>query len=98
MKRIVTLSLAAAVLGAAVAASPALRAQDRPAAPQPQSPGMMEHGGMMGGDMGGMMKMMGQMSQMMEQCSRMMQSMNARPAPGGSDQPRETPPANPGRG
>lgn len=52
---------------------------------------MMDHGGMAGGDMGGMMKMMGQMSQMMEQCSRMMQSMNAKPGPGRSDQPRESP-------
>lgn len=96
MKRIMTLSLAGAALGLAVAASPALYAQDRPGGGAPQTPGVMDHGGMAGGDMGGMMKMMGQMSQMMEQCSRMMQSMNSQPAPGRSDQPRETPPANPG--
>lgn len=93
MKRIVTLSLASTALGLVVAASPALHAQDRPGGGASQTPGVVDHGGMAGGDMGGMMKMMGQM---MEQCSRMMQSMNAQPAPGRSDQLPETLPDNPG--
>lgn len=89
MKRIATLSFVGAALALAVTASPSLRAQDRPGGAAPQSHGMMGQGGVMGGDMGGMMNMM-------EQCSRMMQSMNMQPAPGRSDQPRETPPVNPG--
>jgi protein CpxP len=84
MRNITKLSLAAAALATGLALSPVLRAQETPAAPQ--RPGMMDHGGMMGGDMSGMMKMMGQMSQMMEQCTRMMQSMNDRQAPRAPDQ------------
>lgn len=38
MKRIVTLSLAAAALGAAITASPALRAQDQPGGAAPRPP------------------------------------------------------------
>ena len=49
---------------------------------------MMDHGGMMGGDMSGMMNMMQQMSRMMDQCGRMMQSMMDRP---GSKSPDQAP-------
>lgn len=83
---------AAAAVGLGVIAAPALRAQQPPSAAAPTGPGM-DHQGMMGGDRGGMM---GDMSKMMEECNRMMQSMNAQPGSGRPDQPRETPPANPG--
>jgi periplasmic protein CpxP/Spy len=85
MTKVTTLSLATVAVAMRLVLSPALRAQDTPAAPQ--RPGVMDHGGMMGGDMGAMMKMMGQMSQMMDQCSRMMQSMQDRQAPKTADQP-----------
>jgi hypothetical protein len=47
---------------------------------------MSDHGGMMDGDMNGMMKR-GQMGGMMEQCSRMMMGMDDRAAPKSPDQP-----------
>jgi hypothetical protein len=81
--RRIHMKLSLAILAATIvfALSPALRAQDAPAAAPPH-PGMSDHGGMMGGDM--MDK--GRMSEMMEQCGRMMQSMNARAAPKSPDQ------------
>jgi hypothetical protein len=80
------LSLALLAATMVFAGTPALRAQEAPAA-APSPPGMSDHGRMMGGDMNAMMKMMGQMGAMMDQCSRMMQSMNDRPAPKSPDQP-----------
>jgi len=78
MNRTTKFSVAMLALGVALALSPALRAQETPQAPGAQTPGTQEHGGMMGNDMQGMMKMMGQMSQMMDQCSRMMQGKTER--------------------
>lgn len=92
MTPIKTITLASLALGTALAVIPALRAQDRPAAP-PTS-GTMDHGAMMGGNTGGMMAMMGQMAQMMENCNRMMQ--NASNQPSRSPSP-ENVPATPGR-
>jgi protein CpxP len=89
MRTITKLSLAAAALAVGLAVSPVLRAQETPNSATPQRPGMSDHGGMMGGDMSVMMKMMGQMSQMMDQCSRMMQSMNDRQGPKVPDQPQK---------
>jgi hypothetical protein len=84
----VHMKLSHALLAAAIvfALAPALRAQEAPAT-APLTPGMSDHGRMMGGDMNAMMKMMGQMSGMMDQCNRMMQSMNDRPGTKSPDQP-----------
>jgi hypothetical protein len=79
-----SLALLAAMMVFALA--PALRVQEAPAA-APPTPGMSDHGRMMGGDMNAMMKTMGQMSGMMDQCNRMMQGMNDRPGPKSPDQP-----------
>ena len=87
MSKINTLSFAVLAVAMGLILSPALRAQETPGSGAAVSPGMSDHGRMMGHDMSGMMKMMGQMSQMMDQCSRMMQSMNDRQAPKTPDQP-----------
>jgi periplasmic protein CpxP/Spy len=87
MSKITTLSFAVLAVAMGLILSPALRAQETPGSGAAVSPGMSDHGRMMGHDMSGMMKMMGQMSQMMDQCSRMMQSMNDRQAPKTPDQP-----------
>lgn len=80
------MKLAIALLAATVfALSSGLHAEEAPAAAAP-TPGMSDHGRMMGGDTNAMMKMMGQMSGMMDQCNRMMQSMNDRPGPKSPDQ------------
>jgi hypothetical protein len=83
MRTIAALSLAALAIAAGVALSPGLRAQE---APNPQRPGMMDHGGMVQG-----------MDRMMDQCSRMMQSMTDRQTPKDQNPPQGTPPANPDR-
>jgi hypothetical protein len=81
------MKLSLALLAATIvfALSPALRAQEAPVA-APPTPGMSDHGGMMDGDMNGMMKR-GQMGGTMEQCGRMMQGMDDRAAPKSPDQP-----------
>lgn len=73
-----TKKLTVAILAVAggIAAAPALLAQEKSGDADAKKPGMMDHGTMMRGDMGGMMKMMGQM---MENCNRMMQVMNDQP-------------------
>jgi hypothetical protein len=78
------LSLATLAATIAFALSPALRAEEAPAA-APPTPGMSDHGRMMDGGMNGMMKM-GRMSAMMEECSRMMQGMDDRVTPKSPDQ------------
>jgi hypothetical protein len=78
----ITLSVAVLAVATAFAIS-SLPAQETPGSATPQRPGMMDQGGMMGGDMSGMMSMM----RMMDQCSRMMQSMLDRPGPKAPDQP-----------
>ncbi len=88
MSTIKKTTLAILALGAGLAAAPALYAQGASSgSAAPKTPGMMDHGGMMGGDMGAMMKMM-------ENCNRMMQSMNNQSP---RTPPRETPPATPGQ-
>ena len=87
MSTIKKATLAILALGAGLAAAPALYAQDTSGSVAPKAPGMMDHSGMMGGDMGARMKMM-------ENCNRMMQSMN-NPSP--QTLPRETLPSTPGQ-
>lgn len=96
MTKSTKLSIAVLTLGMNLALLPALLAQEAPGTATPQRPGMSDHHGMMGGDMGGMMKMMGQMSRMMEQCDRMMQGMSDRRQPTSPSQPHEMPSPNPG--
>lgn len=88
MSTIRKVTFAVVALGTAVVAAPALYAQGTsPGSAPPKTPGMMDHGGMMGGDMGAMMKMM-------ENCNRMMQSMHNQSP---QTPPRETPPVTPGQ-
>ena len=88
-------TVAILALGASLALAPALYAQDSsPGTAAPKTPGMTDHtgmmgGGMMGGDMASMMKMM-------ENCNRMMQSMNKQSPQDPSTSPN-TPPATPGQ-
>lgn len=66
----------ATLLGTALLAglaTAAVNAQGQHTMTPPAGQDMM-HGGMMGGDMTGMMTMMQQMSQMMQSCSEMMQA------------------------
>lgn len=70
MRKLTILSLGIAILGAAFGLA-SVNAQDAPSAPKPPA---ANQGGMMGGDMHGMMGMMDRMNRMMDQCERMMQS------------------------
>lgn len=79
MTKTMKLTVAMLAVVSSIAAAPVLVAQEKSGEADAKKPGMMDHGAMMGGDMGGMMKMMGQMNQMMENCNRMMQAMNDQP-------------------
>jgi Spy/CpxP family protein refolding chaperone len=84
MNQTKALFLSALAVVVVLTLSPALRAQDSSGSATAQRPSMPHHGGMMGGDMSGMMNMMQQMSRMMDHCSRMMQGMD-RPESKGID-------------
>ena len=80
MRNATTLSVAMLAAAIGFTLAPALRAQEAPGSAARQTPGMSNHGHMMGNDMRGMMTMM-------DECSRMMQASNERR---GSPSPRST--------
>jgi hypothetical protein len=84
MRNATTLSIAMLAAAIGLTLTPALHAQEAPGSAAPQTPGMSDHGHMMGNDMHGMMKMM-------DECSRMMQANNERRGSPSPDRPQETP-------